>query len=421
MKISKIFLSFAILAAIALNMAGCATLSLSAQATDLMEGVVSRDISGRAADDAFVLGAANFSLELFKKSISAKQNSLVSPLSAMLALAMTANGAGGETLAQMERLLGGGISLGELNEYLYAYAKALPNEKTSKLSIANSIWFRDDETLRLEPRFLQNNADYYGASAYKSVFNAQTAKDINNWVKSKTDKMIEKIVENISENDMLYLINAVAFEAEWREIYKQDNIQMGDFTDIDAKTQNVDFMFSAEGRYIDDGKATGFTKPYAGSGYSFAALLPNEGVDILEYINSLSGAGFVEAIKNAEVVTVYAYMPKFEFDYDIVMNDALKALGMPEAFDKYNANFSNMADLSDEGDNIYIGEVRHKTYIAVNERGTRAGAATSVKMKAAGAMPSEPKTVRLDRPFVFAIIDNATNLPIFIGTLMSIG
>jgi serpin B len=217
---------------------------------------------------------------------------------------------------------------------------------------------------------------------------------------------------------MLYLINAVAFDAEWQDIYKEYNLQKGEFVDINKKTQNVDFMYSSENRYLDDGKATGFIKPYVGNLYSFAALLPNEGIDITEYINSLTGSGFIDMIKNAEDTAVQASIPKFEYEYGIQLNAALKALGMPEAFDENKADFTKMAKSSDG--NIYIGEVLHKTYISVTERGTRAGAATKVAM-AAGGIISYPKTVWLERPFVFAIIDNATSLPVFIGTVMSIG
>ena len=217
---------------------------------------------------------------------------------------------------------------------------------------------------------------------------------------------------------MLYLINAVVFDAEWQTIYNEYNVQIGDFTDINGIKQNVEFMHSNEYQYLDDGKATGFIKPYVNNNYSFAALLPNENITIEEYIESLTGAGFINTLKNYESETVYASMPKFEYEYEIQMNDALKTLGMPDAFDNNKADFKKMAKSSDG--NIYIGEVLHKTYILVDERGTKAGAVTKVEMAAGSAMPSDPKTVRLDRPFVYAIIDNATNLPVFVGAVVTI-
>ena len=415
MKISKILISLLLIAAIAVNITSCA---VTVQADDLMKDISPNKVSGKSPDDTFAASMADFSIELFKRSITDKGNSLVSPLSVMLALAMTANGANNETLSQMEKLLGSGIPLKDLNEYLYLYVKELPSEEKSKLSIANSIWFRDDkDRLSVKADFLQKNADYYNAYAYKSAFDEQTMQDINNWVKSNTDGMIEKILDEIKDSSMLYLINAVVFDAEWQKPYdKKYDVKESNFTDINGTKQNADFMHSTEYTYLDDGKATGFIKPYVNNSYSFAALLPNEGIAIEEYIASLTGTGFINTIKNAENTTVYASMPKFEYEYEIQMNNALKVLGMPDAFDGEKADFKKMAASSDG--NIYIGEVLHKTYISVDELGTKAGAVTSVMMEA-GGMPLEPKTVRLDKPFVYVIIDNATNLPIFIGTLMT--
>ena len=131
----------------------------------------------------------------------------------MLALSMTANGAKGETLAQTESLLGGDIPMETLNEYLYSYINALPSEKTAKLNVANSIWFRDNG-FTAENTFLQKNADYYGAAVYKSAFDVKTLRDINNWVKKNTDGMIEKIIDDLDPDAVMYLINTVLFDAE---------------------------------------------------------------------------------------------------------------------------------------------------------------------------------------------------------------
>jgi serpin B len=381
-----------------------------------MENISAKTVNQKPASNDFTSSMADFSIELFKKSITDKENSLVSPLSVMLALAMTANGADSGTLSQMEKLLGGDIPLTDLNGYLYSYVKELPSEDKSKLNIANSIWFRD--ILQVKPDFLQKNADYYNAQAYKSAFDAQTLQDINNWVESSTDGMIDSIINEINADDMLYLINAVVFDAEWQTPYDDYTVREGDFTDINGEVRNVDFMHSDQYKYLDDGMATGFIKPYYGGNYSFAALLPNEDITIEAYIESLTGSGFIKTIENAEDIVVYASMPKFEYEYEIKMKEALKILGMPDAFYEDKADFTNMAVSSDG--NIYIGEVLHKTYISVDELGTKAGAVTAVLAMGGGA-PLDHKIVRLDRPFVYAIIDNATNLPVFIGTLMTVG
>jgi serpin B len=340
----------------------------------------------------------------------------------MLALAMTANGADGETLAQLEALLGGGIPLTELNEYLYSYAHSLPSQEKSKLKIANSIWFRgNSDSLQVNDDFLQRNADYYNAAAYSSAFDKQTIDDINNWVKSNTDGMIDEILEEIKERDMLFLINAVLFDAEWQNVYFKENVRQGDFTDVDGVKRSADFMHSAEYGYLDDGMATGFIKPYANGAYSFAALLPNADIPIQEYIDSLTGEKFLDTLINVQrSMLVYASTPKFKYDYGISMIDALKALGVRDAFDADTADFSNMAKTTYGNGNLFISEVLHKTYISVDELGTKAGAVTMVAMSGGSSGLPDHMVVDLDRPFVYAIIDNSTNLPIFIGTLMTV-
>jgi len=389
----------------------------NAAAENLMEDIKPAAVDGKEVDDQFIKNTANFSVELFKRSISKDKNSLVSPASVMLALAMTANGADGETLSQMEKVLGGDIAINTLNQYLYYYVNKLPDEEKTKLKIANSIWFRDDENrFMAEKDFLQMNADYYGAEIFKTPFTDQTLKEVNNWVKNNTDKMIDNILQEISDDDVMYLINAIVFDAEWKTVYNRSDIYQSEFTAADGSKVSVDFMRSEEGLYLDDGNAVGFIKPYYNDKYSFAALLPNEDTDINSYLDNFSGEGFVDAIKNAKTTTVYASMPKFSYEYDVELNDVLKEMGMTDAFDPDKADLSRLGK-STRG-NIYIGKVLHKTFIALDELGTKAGAATVVIVKDEGA-PVEIKTVTLDRPFVYAIIDNSTNLPVFIGTVLN--
>jgi serpin B len=414
MRILKTAICFLILGVIALNLAACAP---GVQAADLMTGIAGKTVQEKAVDAKFIDNTADFSLELFRNSIAERENSLVSPLSVLLALAMTANGAGSETLEEMEAVLGKEIPLGELNEYLYTYVKLLPSEKNSKLKVANSIWFRDDENrLTVEKDFLQKNADYYNAAAYKAPFDSQTLLDINNWVKQKTDNMIEKILDEINEDAVMYLINAIVFEAQWQQVYNKENVREGDFTTIDGGREQVDFMYSEENIYLESDKATGFIKPYADNNYSFVALLPKEGIAIQDYIEGLTGDVFMGTLDSADNIAVSAGLPKFSHAYTVQMNDALKDMGMPLAFSPQSADFSPLGK-STRG-NIYIGEVLHKTFIQVDELGTKAGAVTKVEIRDEAYY--ETKNVVLDRPFVYAIIDNSSKLPVFVGSVMQI-
>ena len=262
-----IFLCLSLLATGLLGLTGCAA---KVQADDLMKGITPEKTSGRAADDAFKNGAADFAVRLFQNTREEGKNSLISPLSVMLALSMTANGAKGETLAQMEVLLGRDLPIDTLNEYLHAYVGGLPSSEKTRLTIAHSIWFKDSG-FTVEEDFLQRKADFYGAAAYKSAFDEKTLRDINNWVKENTDGVIDKIVDQMDPYAAMYLVNTVLFDAEWQNIYRKHEVRDGTFTAIDGAKRTVSMMYSNESLYLDDGKATGFLKPYK-NGYSFAAL-----------------------------------------------------------------------------------------------------------------------------------------------------
>ena len=397
------------------SLSGC---GVSAQAADLMAGVKGNNVgAGANLTGGDSTAVADFAVKLFQKSVSSGENALVSPLSVLCALAMTANGAEGETLAQMEE--GFGLSVPELNDYLHTYLSALPTGDKYKLGAANSIWFRDDKTLTVEEDFLQANADYYGASIYKAAFDANTLKDINAWVKENTGGMIEKILDKIPEAAVMYLINALAFDAEWERIYNISDVRDGRFTTEAGETRDVEMMYASEDQYLDDGNAKGFIKYYAGRKYAFAVLLPNEEISLNDYIASLTGDKLMNTLQNARSVEVNTAIPKFESEYSVEMSGILKSMSMTDAFDCERADFSGLGKSA--GGNIFIGRVIHKTYIAVDEKGTKAGAATAVEMRTMSAMPDEPKTVYLDRPFVYMLIDCETNLPVFIGTVADIG
>ena len=413
-RISFVIISLLLVCAMAVNLTGC---TMEVQAKDLMEGITPNNVV--ALDDLSSQNAdvTDFAIRLFQVSNEKDKNTLISPLSVLCALAMTANGAEEETLAQMEEVLG--MTTEELNLYLYSYMKNLPQGDKYKLSLANSIWFTEDERFTVNQDFLQTNADYYGADIYKAPFDKQTLKDINNWVKQNTDGMIPEILDQIPPEAIMYLVNALAFEAEWSEIYEKHQVKDGEFTKEDGTKQDVKFMFGSEGTYFEDEKATGFMKRYVGGKYAFVALLPNEGVSVSEYIASLDGESLNALLANPQYATVHTSIPKFETEYKVEMSDILQSMGMTEAFDMYNADFEGLGTSTDG--NIYISRVLHKTFISVGEKGTKAGAATIVEMNdGAAAEPTEPKEVYLDRPFVYMLVDCENNIPFFIGTMMDV-
>ncbi len=411
-RILSIALCLSILFTSAVGITGC---GMKIQAYDLMDGITPNEILGKEPDHEFRSSAANFAVKLFQMTQDSEKNSMISPLSAMFALAMTANGADGETKNQMEKLLGGDIPLETLNEYLYSYVKNLPSDNKTKFEQANSIWFRDNG-FSVEKAFLQKNADYYGAAAYRSAFDKQTLTDINNWVKKNTHGMIDKILDTIDIDAVMFVINTVLFEAEWQTIYSEDEIRDGLFTSIQGNQKTVAMMHSHENKYLKDEKATGFIKSYQ-NGYSFVALLPNEDVSLEEYIASMTGAGWIRMIEKTQDAFVRVALPKFSYDYEINMNEALRQLGMTLPFQSDKADFHKLGHAANG--NIYISKVIQKTHIAVDGKGTKAGAATAVQLDSETAIANEFQVI-LNRPFVYAIIDNDTKLPLFIGTVTDI-
>lgn len=407
--------------ALALFLAGCGSRACGNKvlAEDLMADMRAdvQPVSVEANDgEVEALAVTEFSVRLFQESREEGENTLVSPLSVLCALAMTANGARGETMAQMETLFGMPIS--ELNEYLYVYTQALPEGKTYQLNLANSLWIRDDGRIQVEEDFLRTNATWYDAGVYQAPFDNSTVKDINAWVSENTDGMIDHVLDRVPEETVLYLINALCFEAQWKNIYYEHQVRDGVFTTEEGDARDVELMYSNEYQYLEDDKAAGFMKFYDDEAYAFVALLPKEGVRLRDYIASLTGENLRTMLSNVQDTKVETAISKFQSEYTVEMKEILQTLGMTDAFDPEQADLSGIGETSTGL--LYINQVLHKTYIAMDEQGTKAGAATVVATGEGAAPPTEVKTVYLDRPFLYLIVDREAGLPVFMGTVMDI-
>lgn len=414
-KIKRIFaclFAAAFLCSVVLSALSCARV----EAAELTggEGITA---AGKAADEKFTQAGLGFSLSLFSKTAATdkSKNLLISPLSVLLALSLAANGASGETLAEMEETLG--LTVAEMNEYLAYYAANLPDGKKCKINTANSLWVHDDGSITVKDAFLQNAADYYGAQVYGAPFDAGTVKDINKWIKDNTDGLIDRAVEKIDAETVLYIINALVFDAEWTHIYERSDIKKGVFHAMNGEEHEVKFMHSHEGNCFRKEDAEGFIKYYSGGKYAFVGVLP-EG-DVYEYTESLTPEKFADLFVLGESYGErYAevYLPKFDYDYSVEMKEILSSMGMDSAFGT-EADFSALGETKTGV--LKIDEVLHKTYISVDERGTKAGAVTVIKGGCGSAAPSEE--MRFDRPFVYFIVDVEAKLPVFMGIAADIG
>ena len=382
---------------------------------DLMQSVATNEKEAEPITPESAAAAADFALRLTQAANDPDHNTLISPLSVLCALAMTANGAEDATLLQMESTLGMRRDL--YNEFFQNYLAALRSDPSSSLKLANSIWFADRSGFEPKEAFLETNAACYGADAYLAPFDDSTVREINGWVSKNTDGMIPSILDQIPEDAVMYLVNALAFDAKWSQPYAEYEVSPGEFNAEDGTKQAVEFMHSEEGTYLSDDNATGFIKYYLGRDFAFVALLPDEGVSVEEYLNSLDGEKLQNLLANRSQETVVAVMPKFETQTSMELSKALMVMGMELPFDSENADFSSLG--TSQAGNLYISRILHKTFISVAEDGTRAGAVTALEEEAACEPEEEPKRVRLDRPFVYMLIDCDTNLPFFIGTMLN--
>ena len=373
-------------------------------------------------DEGQSAAVAQFSAQLLNKLSDGDKNVVYSPLSVLYALAMTANGAEGETLAQMETVFG--MPLDQLNGYLHSVVNLLPSDEGYDFDIANSIWIKNDEDkFTVNEDFLTTVKSYYDAGVFTAEFDEKTLKDINNWVTQKTNGQIQNVLDRIDENAVMYLINALNFEADWLNDYNEYDVSDGTFTKADGTMQDAEFMYKRENGYLSDEDTQGFIKYYKDRKYAYVALLPEAGVNIDDYIASLDGEKLTNLLNTADMAQeVETAIPKYETTYDTEMSEIFKALGMTDAFDSRLADFSKMGTAQVEGENICINRIIHKAFIRVAEKGTQAGAATVVEMIAEGAMMIEnpPKEVYLNRPFVYMIIDPQTKLPLFMGAVYEI-
>lgn len=417
MKVKKmlaVFMSVLSLAACILPFSGCGKTVgkvhnkgvKSGAVRDLTEGISKNESASKAPDDEFKAAASSFAAELFKDNYSNGKTTLVSPLSVLTALALVQNGAQGNTLAQLEQALGG-LDRDTLNAYMRAYCDFLT--ESDELKIANSVW--TDSNAEAKRAFLQKAVDSYSAQLFSApLSDPKTVESINSWVKKNTDGMIPKIIEKADRYAVMMLVNAIAFDAKWETPYKRSDIEKLEFTSYSGSKKKTDFMCSTENIYLKDGGAVGFMKPYKNGRFAFAALLPDENTGIDDYVASLSGDKLMKIFSSAKRGNeVNVKMPKFRAEYSVQLIDTLKKMGVKDAFDSKTADFSSLIENRD----AYIATVVHKTFIEVDENGTRAAASTLVGADTMSLM--EPYSVCLNRPFVYMIVDTETNLPLFIG------
>lgn len=376
-----------------------------------------------------VNSTANLAFELLKANLKTA-NAVISPASVAIALTMAGSGAKGETLDEFTEILGCDIT--GMQNFIEKYINEVNSSSESGIKLANSVWFNGQKgRLKINSHFENLCRNRFSADVFKDEFGNSTADKINGWISKKTDGLIENVIGEVPESAVAYLINTVLFESEWSSNYSPyDAVPNSLFTTADGRKQSVTMLKSTEGvnetSHFRLGKTEVVCKNYK-NGYTFAAMLPDEGVSIAKALDSFSGSDFVKAAtrsntdENGEplcgVYLLNVYLPKFEFECKFRLSEVLKSMGMTKAFDFLQADFTGMAT-SSRG-NIFINEVYHNTYIKLDEHGTKAAAATVVETVDATCeevAPEKTKTIRFDRPFIYVVFA-PDGMPLFAGTV----
>ena len=354
-----------------------------------------------------------FAFDLLKKTIAGfdQSNVFVSPLSVSIALGMAWNGANGQTRTEMETALKmSGMSVSDINEYYKLMQTTLPTiDPTTKLSIANSLWYRTGFPVKSD--FLQINSDYFNAYVRELDFSQAWAKDtINNWCSEKTNKLIPSIIDNISPDMRMYLINAVYFKGIWRQKFETKNTVEANFTNELGTVVKVNMMSQTDTfAYAQDNYAKYLDMPYGNKAFSMTIILPNEEKTTADVLNFLTPANWNNALLAMTKGEVMVKIPRFKVENKFKLNSVLKSMGINLAFLDL-ADFSKMSVKP-----LMISEVLHKTYVVVNEEGTEAAAVTSVGMMTT-SMPVVKEFI-VNKPFLYVIREKSTGVILFIGKM----
>lgn len=358
-------------------------------------------------------GMMDFSFSLL--SSSAKNgNTVVSPVSVSNVLSLLLNGANTSTAKEIRQTMG--MSDTELintgNHYLISRLNAFNGEESSFKS-ADSLWF--DDSFDVKAAFLQTAVDYYNAEVMRvDLADKDTEGKINEWVSDNTDGEIPDLIKNLDKDIVMLLVNAVLMQDEWAIAYTEDQLQDGVFNGTEGESDVV--YMSSDEHYISSSYAKGFVKGFKNLPLKFVALLPEGDVTAEEFTENLTSARWQELLASQQATSFCAAsLPEFSFGFDADLTDSLKAMGINKAFDSNKADFSQLSNTRKP----YVSKVQHNAFIEIGPMGAKAGAATVAEMKDTSALVEIP-VLKFDRPFVFVICDNESNIPVFAGIVNNI-
>lgn len=354
-----------------------------------------------------------FAFDLFRQVLinnADEKNIFISPLSVSIALGMAWNGANGETKTEMATALKmSGMTEDEINEYYQIMLSALPEvDPSTKLNIANSIWYR--EGFPVKDEYLKVNSDYFNAEVRELDFAKPDALSIiNGWCAEKTNNLIKNPLDKISADAMMYLINAIYFKGIWVKKFEKDTYKANFYAE-GGNTVQVDMMQQKDTfGYREDEMAQYLDLPYGNKAFSMTVILPREGKTTDEVLETLDTEKWNNIINGFSSHEVQIYLPKFKTTGKYELKEPLMQMGMVKAFTD-QADFSNISDI-----NLLISRIIHSTYCSVDQEGTEAAAVTVVEFELT-SMPMN-YVFNANRPFIFVIREKSTGVILFMGKM----
>ena len=360
-----------------------------------------------------------FGVELYSKvALAENKNFMLSPLSASAALTMLLNGCAGETYDQLKATLKypGQMTISEINEvYKSLVSQLLVIDPKVKLALANAIFYRQGFTVK--PPFLSTmDTDFDAEIAGLDFLQPSALTTINKWASDNTNGKIPKVLDEISGDAVMFIMNALYFKGDWSYQFDEDLTSDRAFYISGSNSVNVSTMKGDVGSKVTGGAGySAIELPYGQTNFAMVVIVPAG--TLSDFTASLDAAKWNTITAGFDSQEDYGkltvYMPKFKFSYEKCLNDQLKSMGMIDAFDPYLADLSGIS-----GASIFVSFVKQNTFVEVDEKGTEAAAVTTVGVYTT-SFPPQPNEFVIDKPFVFAIRERTTNALLFIGQVVN--
>lgn len=366
---------------------------------------------------AAIIGKSNdFGIQLFQKvAVVESGNLMLSPLSASVALTMLMNGAEAETYNQIKDMLGyDGMSASEVNEaYQSLVTQLLAADGTVQLDLANAVWYRNSFVAK--PSFLQTMQQAFDAQVQGLDFASPSAiETINGWAAANTHGKINKVINEISPDDVMFLMNALYYKGSWTQKFDKNKTNDAAFYYYDGSTANIPTIHGdVPGRLVSGTGYSAIEIFYGRKNFSMIIMLPAADIDALtESLTPALWSELTQQLGNGYEQDVELSLPRFSFEYEKQLNDELMALGMTDAFISGVADLTGIAEAP-----LFVSFVKQNTFVEVNEEGTEAAAVTTIAIGLTSAGDEPPEFI-VDRPFLFFIREQTTNTLMFAGKVM---